>query len=83
MISKSIPFWESTSDTGLGDLEGNYPDCFAVCFVDGAVWFLKDSVPKSEIAKFLTVESAKKYDREEVLKDYVIQKLPPLPPLKE
>jgi len=68
----------SKSETGLGDLKGNYPDCFAVLFVDGAAWFIKDTVPKSEIGKFLTVESAKKYDREVVLKEYVIQKLAPL-----
>ncbi len=70
----------SKSTSGLGDLEGNYPGCFAVCFADGTVWFLKDSVPASEIRKFLTVESASNHDREEVLKDYVIQKLEPVVP---
>ena len=68
---------KSESETGLGDLKGNFPGCFAVAFVDGTVWFLKDSVPKSALAKFLTVESATRFNRDEVLRDYVIQELPP------
>ena len=68
---------DSKSQTGLGDFRGNFPGCFAVCFVDGTVWFLSDSIPKTEILKFMTVESAKKNDRDEVLGEYVIQRLMP------
>ena len=68
---------DSKSLKGLGDLTGNFSGCFAVCFVDGTVWFLKKSVPKSELLKFMTVDAAMKYDREEVLGNYVLQELRP------
>ena len=68
----------SPTKAGLGDLKGNYPEGFAVAFADRAVWFLKNSVPASEVGKFFTVVSAKKHDRSEVLGPYVIEKLPPV-----
>ena len=36
-------------------------------FADGSVWFLAAETPWAEVRKFLTIEGAKRYDREEVL----------------
>lgn len=70
----------SRSAKGLGKLRGNLPGGFAIAFVDCTVWFLDDSTPTSELGKFFTVESAKQYDREVVLRKYVINELkPPFP----
>ena len=67
----------STKNTGLGFLEGNYPNGFLIAFADGAVWFVKNTVPSTDLNKFLTIESARKYDREDYLGGYVIKKLDP------
>jgi hypothetical protein len=67
--------WEQ----GIGDFEPNLPDGFLIAFVDGAVWSIRQDVPREAISKFFTVESARRFDREEVLGPYTIDKLPPLP----
>jgi hypothetical protein len=41
-----------------------------VLFADGAVWFLDRDVPLEDLKKFFTIESAKQYDREQVLGPY-------------
>ena len=67
--------WKS----GIGTLEPNLSEGFIVAFVDGAVWCIRNDVPREAISKFFTLESAKRYDREEVLGPYAIDKLPPFP----
>jgi hypothetical protein len=46
-----------------------------VVFADGAVWLLRPDVPLSELKKFFTIESAKRYDRDEVLRPYANESL--------
>lgn len=41
-----------------------------VLFADGQAWQLNEDCPESEIAKFFTIEGARKYHREEVLGPY-------------
>lgn len=43
-----------------------------VVFADGAVWFLHRDVPLDDLKKFFTIEGAKRYDRDQVLKPYAI-----------
>ena len=43
---------------------------FHVVFADGAVWILSHRTPFDELRKFFTVEAARRYDRDEVLKPY-------------
>lgn len=51
--------------TGGHDGEGVH-----VLFADGAVWFLNKKVPLEDLKKFFTVESAKRFRREDVLRPY-------------
>jgi hypothetical protein len=69
----------SKRNEGIGDLQPNYPEGFLVAFVDGAVWCVKRDVPWDVISKFVTVESAEKYDREVELGPYALERVPPLP----
>lgn len=39
-----------------------------VLLADGTVWFLRAEVPLDDLKKFFTIEGAKKYDRDELLK---------------
>ena len=41
-----------------------------VLFADGKVWHLRDDCPEQEIAKFFTIEGARKYNRDQVLGPY-------------
>lgn len=45
-----------------------------VAFVDKEVWCLRSDVPFAELAKFVTVESAKRFTRENVLTPYRIDR---------
>ncbi|MBN2295633.1 MAG: type II secretion system protein [Pirellulales bacterium] len=51
-------------------IAANIGDRFHVIFADGSVWQLSTDVPFEEIEKFLTIDGAKRYDRDEVLGDY-------------
>jgi hypothetical protein len=62
------------SELGIG---GESSDCFLVGFADGAVWCLKASVPFESLEKFFTLADAAKYDREEELGKYVVDRLEP------
>lgn len=53
---------------GIGSVYGY--DQFIVGFVDKSIWVINSSIPFTELEKFLTVEDAKKYDREETLGPY-------------
>ena len=55
-------------------IAGNFKHGFHVIFADGEVWRIKHTVPFEELEKFFTLESAKRYDREEVLGPYVDKK---------
>jgi hypothetical protein len=50
-----------------GCISGCTATGFHVIFADGAVWVLAHSTPFDELKKFFTIESAKRFDREEVL----------------
>jgi hypothetical protein len=53
---------------------GNYEGGFLVAFADAQVWFLSDDTPTRIFSKFLTCDTAKQYDREELLGPYLLQK---------
>jgi hypothetical protein len=44
-----------------------------VAFADGAVWFLRADVPIGELRKFFTIEGAKGYRREQLLRPYAVE----------
>jgi hypothetical protein len=48
-------------------------DRFHVGFADGAVWALSPEIPFETLEKFFTVESAKQYDRDELLGPYRVK----------
>lgn len=56
--------------TQLGIGANSRADGFLIGFVDGAVWSLDESIPFTELEKFLTVEGARAHDRESILKPY-------------
>lgn len=58
----------SSEKLGIGSAHGY--DQFAVGFADGEVWLLDSSIPFSKLGKFLTVESAQKHDRKNILGKY-------------
>lgn len=83
---KSVP-WMAPGDLSLEEISKNWnkPEArcvgssisshnFAVCFVDGALWFLRNDTPHEHIAKFLTVKRASQYDRENELGKFVVKK---------
>jgi len=41
-----------------------------VLFADGSVWFLGPDVPFDDLKKFFTIDGAKRYDREQVLRQF-------------
>jgi hypothetical protein len=59
---------ESTSDDAFAPRDER-----VVLFADGAVWFLRRDVPFEDLKKFFTVDGASAFDREEVLKSFLIQ----------
>lgn len=46
---------------------------FYVGFADTSVWLLRTDIPFEELAKFLTIAEAKRYDRDTVLRPYAIR----------
>jgi len=76
-IAKSSICWAEPGDL---DIE-HVPESLArgvdgggvhVLFADAAVWFLRADVPLGELREFVTIEGAKRYDREQVLRPYAI-----------
>ena len=60
---------------GMNELNGmrigsDHRDGFFVMFADTTRWFLRHDVPVDELRKFFTVESAREYDRDDVLGAY-------------
>jgi len=47
-------------------------DGIHVLFADRQVWFLRADVPLADLKKFFTIARAKQYDRERVLRPYVV-----------
>lgn len=45
---------------------------FHVAFADGAVWYLKKNVPIALLERFVTIDSASKSRRDELLKEFLI-----------
>ena len=65
--------------SGIGDLRPNLSDGFCVAFADGSVRLIRRDVPREAISKFFTIESAKRFDRNQVLGPYTLDQLPALP----
>jgi hypothetical protein len=55
-------------------------DGFHVVFADGQSWFLSADVPLEDVRKFLTIEGAKKHDRDQVLGPYALSRSRWYPP---
>jgi hypothetical protein len=51
-----------------------------VVFADGQVWFLSADIPLEDVRKFLTIDGAKKHDREQVLGPYALSRSRWYPP---
>ena len=62
---------DSLPDSLVHGLDG---DGFHVLFADGQVWFLSADVSLEEVKKFLTIDSAKHHDREQILGRYVLSR---------
>ncbi len=56
-------------------ISGQNPGGFVVLFADGQAWFLSEKVPFGILAKFFTVESAKRHSREELLGPFLLDGL--------
>ena len=61
----------SKDKLGIGSSKGY--DKFGVGFADGSVWILDATLPFPSLKSFLTVESARKHDREKVLGKYRVE----------
>jgi hypothetical protein len=66
MEPRDLP-WEAITEATLRGEDG---DGFWVVFADGATMFLRADVPLENVRKFLTVDSAKRYDRDQLLTPY-------------
>jgi hypothetical protein len=55
---------------------GVHPYGFHVIFADGSVWRLRNDTPFEELAKFFTIESAKRHDREQELGSFRVDRWP-------
>jgi len=51
-----------------------------VAFADLSVWYLRKDVPLEDLKKFFSIEGARKYDRDKLLRPYLIHKIEPPPP---
>jgi len=77
-IADSGIHWAEPGDLHIDEVpesitSGIDGDGVCVLFVDGTVFCVSHDVPFNDLKKFFTVESAKKYDREEVLGPYRIK----------
>jgi hypothetical protein len=48
-----------------------------VAFADGAIWHLRRDIPLADLKKFFTIEGAKEYNREQLLRPYVMESTTP------
>ncbi|MBN2024231.1 MAG: hypothetical protein JW809_15720 [Pirellulales bacterium] len=51
-------------------ISANFGDRVHVAFADGTVWALSTDVPFATVEKFLTIDSAKRHDRDVLLGPY-------------
>ena len=68
-------YWAEPGDLDIREIpetitSGIDGDGVHVLFANGAVWYLPKEVPLDDLKKFFTVESAKRFRREEVLGPY-------------
>lgn len=78
-LAHSHIHWMAPGDLDINDIHQSITDGLDgngvyVGFVDGNCWLLRRDVPISDLKKFMTIEEAKKYDREKVLGSYVISR---------
>ncbi len=76
-IASSGTEWGEPGDLDIGHIpesitQGVEGDGVHVLFADGEVWLLRADVPLGELRKFFTIEGAKRYQREHVLRPYTI-----------
>jgi hypothetical protein len=74
-IKDSGVFWPEPGDLELDTIPesitaGIDGDGVHVLFADGTVWYLHKEVPLDDLKKFFTVENAKLFRREDVLRPY-------------
>jgi hypothetical protein len=71
-VARSDTHWMEPGDLAIDDLparltQGLDGGGLCVLFADGSVWFLSVEVPIDELTKFLTIEGAGQFSREEIL----------------
>lgn len=69
---RTMPRTINASD-GKG-ISSRYRGGFHVLFADGAVWFISETVPFSELEKLFTIEGGKQHDRQAVLGPYLLDR---------
>ncbi len=72
---RTMPHTVNSSDGK--DISGEQAGGFHVIFGDRQVWFIADDVPFETLQKFFTVADAKKYDRENLLGPYALERAGP------
>ena len=85
-VRNSKIHWAAPYDIRVEDLQsgrisnlyefGMDTDGFFVAFRDRAVYYLKHDTPRELLAKLATVQGAKTYDRDQLLRKYIISKNP-------
>jgi hypothetical protein len=78
-IAHSGIHWMAPGDLSMDAIpeslvQGVEGDGFHVFFADGQVWFLSADVPLEEVKKFMTIDSAKNHDREQILGRYALSR---------
>jgi hypothetical protein len=74
-IKDSGVYWAEPGDLEVSNIPesitaGIDGDGVHVLFADCTVWFLKKELPLDDLEKFFTVESARQFDRDQVLGPY-------------
>jgi len=77
-LANSETHWMAPGDLSIDNAAesltaGLYNEGVHVLFADRAVWFLRKEVPFGELRKFFTLSGAEEFDRDEVLRPYVIK----------
>ncbi len=77
-IAKSNICWAEPGDLDIAHVpesivRGMDGSGVHVAFADGEVWYIRADVPLGELKKFFTIEGAKRYHREQVLRPYAIE----------
>jgi hypothetical protein len=78
-IAHSGIHWMAPGDLSLDAIpeslvQGVEGDGFHVFFADSEVWFLSADVPLEDVKKFMTIESAKRHDRGQILGRYALSR---------